>query len=126
VDRERLSAARTSEWYIKSGNNDYITIHSPQTNNPDHNLIIPNPYAPKAVWTQVNWDALDTVENAMSGSSNENSFSHWLFPYGDVEYYKEIANCPQFRPGWYDENLSYLTYDQLHSLTPESNHYENM
>jgi hypothetical protein len=90
-------------------------------------VLITKTYDPtKAPWTQVNWVALNYVENAMGGSGPENSFSHYLFPYGDVEYYKEIAKYPQFRAGWYDENLSYLTYDQLRSLTPESNYYENM
>ena len=99
------------------------TIISDQINN----VLITKTYNPtEAPWMQVNWSALNAVENAMGGDGPENSFSHWLFPYGDVEYYKCIAKYPQFRPGWSDENLAYLTYDELRSLTPESNYYENM
>ena len=70
---------------------------------------------------QVNWYALNQVENAMGGY-----FSHWLFAYPGVEYYKEIGKYPQFRQGWIDENTSILTYDAIRVDTPDSYYYENM
>ncbi len=70
---------------------------------------------------QVNWYELNQVEKAMGGY-----FSHWLFAYPGVEYYKEIGKYPQFRQGWIDENPSILTYDAIRIDTKDSYFYENM
>lgn len=70
---------------------------------------------------QVDWAALNAVENAMGGY-----FSHWLFAYPGVEYYKEIGKYPQFRQGWDDENPAILDYNSIRNDTPHSAYYENM
>lgn len=75
----------------------------------------------QAPWNQINWVALNNVENAIGGY-----FSHWLFAYPGVEYYKEIGKYPQFRQGWDDENPAYLDYVSLQTDTPHSFLYEQM
>ncbi len=83
------------------------------------NTLLGNEYASPQY--QVNWYALNQVENAMGGY-----FSHWLFAYPGVEYYKEIGKYPQFRQGWIDENPSILTYNAIKIDTKDSYFYENM
>lgn len=74
-----------------------------------------------APWNKINWFALNNVENLIGGY-----FSHWLFAYPGVEYYKEIGKYPQFRQGWDDENPAYLDYNSLRNDTPNSAYYENL
>ncbi len=83
------------------------------------NSLLGNEYASPEY--QVNWYALNQVEKAMGGY-----FSHWLFAYPGVEYYKEIGKYPQFRQGWIDENPSILTYNAIKIDTKDSYFYENM
>ncbi len=100
-----------------------------QQGTPADNQAIANQYASLMVvnngnpapWEQVNWYALNKVENAIGGY-----FSHWLFGYPNVEYYKEIGKYPQFRQGWDDENPSVLDYNTIRNDTPHSAYYENM
>ncbi len=83
------------------------------------NSLLGNQYASPQY--QVNWYALNQVEQAMGGY-----FSHWLFAYPGVEYYKEIGKYPQFRQGWDDANPAILDYNQIRNDTPHSAFYENM
>ncbi|MCL5268743.1 MAG: hypothetical protein M1469_11680 [Bacteroidetes bacterium] len=87
--------------------------------NANGNSLLRNQYASPEY--QVNWYALNAVENAMGGY-----FSHWLFAYPGVEYYKEIGKYPQFRQGWVDETPAILDYNSIRVDTPNSYYYENM
>ncbi len=80
-------------------------------------LLVVNGGTP-APWSQVNWEALNKVEAALGGY-----FSHLLPPHGNQQYYELIGKYPQFRQGWYDENLSYIAYDQLVNDTRNSYYY---
>ena len=92
-------------------------------NNPNHNLIIPQPYnSSQTPWSQVNWDALNAVENAMGGDI----FTHWLFPHDNIQYYKEIAKYSQFVEGWSDANPAWVSFAQMENFTPNSDYYESL
>lgn len=50
-----------------------------------------------APWDKVNWNSLNTVEEALGGY-----FTHFLFPHQNFEYYELIGKYPQYRQGWND------------------------
>ncbi len=118
------SVVRYAEWIQKN----LPELMSQQGTSPA-NQTIANEYAPLIVinngkpapWDQINWNALNQVEVAIGGY-----FSHWLFVYPNVEYYKEIGKYPQFRQGWDDENPALLDYNSLRNDTPHSAYFENM
>ncbi len=118
------SVVRYAEWIQKN-----LTELMIQQGTSPANQTIAKEYAPLMVvnngkpapWDQINWYALNQVEVSIGGY-----FSHWLFVYPNVEYYKEIGKYPQFRQGWIDENPSILTYDAIRIDTPDSYFYENM
>jgi len=83
---------------------------------PTHHSLTFDPT--QAPWTQVNWDALNLIEQAMGGY-----FSHQLPPYGQQQYYELIGKYPEFREGWTDENPVYFTYNQLQPATGLSGYY---
>jgi hypothetical protein len=47
--------------------------------------------------TNVNWNVLNNLEEAIGGY-----YSHKLAPFGDQQYYEMIGKYPQFNPGWDD------------------------
>jgi hypothetical protein len=52
----------------------------------------------------------------------DNGYTHWLFPYGQSQYYKEIGKYSQWSAGWDDGISGPLTPGQL-PLSYESPHY---
>ncbi len=102
---------------IPVGGGQITSVNDPSTVNYYIGKIIDNNGGP-APWDKVNWNYLAKVENALGGY-----FSHNLEGHGTEQYYELIGKYPQFRVGWYDENLSFTNYDQLNTPTPNSGYY---
>ncbi|HEY9165924.1 MAG TPA: DUF5683 domain-containing protein [Candidatus Kryptonia bacterium] len=122
------SVARYAQWIqqnyksfedkgIPIAGGQYAPVTDPTTVNNYISLILPSSGGP-APWDEVNWVALNKVEAALGGY-----FSHMLPAHGEQQYYELIGKYPQFREGWYDENLAITSYDSLRSDTPNSGYY---
>lgn len=89
---EHWSAARYAKW----------TLANLETLNPDLNPEEYNNVFIDDARTQVNWNALNDLEEDVSKYEAGQYYSHKLAPYGDQQYYEMIGKYPQFNVGWDD------------------------
>ena len=64
----------------------------------------PPPAGVRDPWDYVNWNELNRMEQAVSGTSQGSFYSHTLPVHGDQQYYEEIGKYEQFNSGWDDVN----------------------
>ncbi len=69
----------------------------------------------------VNWLQMNAMENDV-GSYLGNGYSHFLFFYGTLEYYKMLGKYSQFSAGW-DDGLSGPLAANNYPITYESPHF---